>query len=207
MTLTNSESELSSATRVLVTEFGLAADCGANVVTILDGDYPARLHELNNPPPILFYQGLLIPASTHNDSPIEEVTAVAVVGSRNASHQGKELAEEIGYELACNQITVVSGLAKGIDTAAHVGALQAAGRTIAVLGTGITECYPPENKDLAMEIAAQNGLLISQFWPSQQPAKWTFPPTQRSTDSAQRCCCSGRSSRSFWNTNYCQVCG
>jgi DNA processing protein len=139
------------------------ASQGWRLTTILDADYPARLREIHQAPPVLFSRGTLIA----NDP------AVSVVGSRQASERGLEVAAGIARELAARRITVVAGLARGIDTAAHRAALEAGGRTVAVIATGIARVYPPENDALHEEIAAR-GLLLSQFWPEAPPQRHTF---------------------------------
>lgn len=115
-------------------------------------------------PPLLFSRGHLI----------QEQRAIAVVGTRQASERGLRMAASIATELARSDVTVVSGLARGIDSAAHCAALAAGGRTVAVIGTGIERFYPPENRPLQERIA-QEGLVVSQFWPDASPAKQNFP--------------------------------
>ena len=136
-------------------------------VTILDDEYPANLRVVFNPPPFLVVRGGLRP---------EDARGVAVVGTRDPSAEGLRRARKLGYELAAAGITVVSGLASGIDAAAHAGALEAeAGRTIAVLGHGMLQpVYPKENRELA-EAVATAGALVSQFRPDTPPTKGTFP--------------------------------
>lgn len=138
---------------------------GVRTVTILDPDYPANLREIYNLPPMLFIRGRLLP---------EDVRAVAVVGTRHASPEGLRHARALALELASRQITILSGLAQGIDTSAHEGALDAGGRTVAVMGTGIHRIYPPENEKLAQRIQAA-GALVSQFWPDAPPTRYSFP--------------------------------
>jgi DNA processing protein len=147
------------------TEILAAARVGAQLITVLDEQYPANLRLIPNLPPFLFYRGTLAEA---------DAWSVAVVGTRNASQAALARATAVSGRLAEREVTVVSGLARGIDTAAHQAALASGGRTIAVLGTGITRCYPPENRDLAEQIA-QAGALVSQFWPTRAPARDTFP--------------------------------
>jgi DNA processing protein len=142
-----------------------ASRAGARLVTVLDPDYPANLRLIPNLPPFLFCRGEL------SD---DDARSVAVVGAREASDAGIRRAASWSRQLAEAGITVVSGLAKGIDTAAHRAALQAGARTIAVLGTGIARCYPSENRDLAKAITA-SGVLVSQFWPTSDPSRYTFP--------------------------------
>jgi DNA processing protein len=146
-------------------EIEAAARVNAKLVTVLDGDYPQNLRLVPNLPPFIFYRGSL----TELDA-----RSVAVVGTRDASDGGLRRAERMASLLAERAVTVISGLARGIDTAAHSAALRAGGRTIAVLGTGITKCYPAENRELA-ELVTQSGALVSQFWPTRSPGKDTFP--------------------------------
>jgi DNA processing protein len=134
-------------------------------VTVLDDEYPANLRLIFNPPPFLFVRGELVR---------DDVRFVAVVGTRDASEPGLRRARQMSRALVGEGVTVVSGLAKGIDTAAHTEALERNGRTVAVIGTGILRTYPSENKALAEEIA-RRGAIVSQFWPSQPPARYTFP--------------------------------
>ena len=139
------------------------ASRGWRLTTILDAGYPARLREIHQAPPILFSRGTLIA-----DDP-----AVCVVGSRQASEHGLDTAARIARELTARGITVVAGLARGIDTAAHQAALDAGGRTVGVIATGIARVYPPENHRLHEDIASR-GLLLSQFWPEAPPQRHTF---------------------------------
>ncbi len=146
-------------------ELEAAGAVSAQLVTVLDPGYPANLRLIPNLPPFLFYRGEL------SD---DDVRSVAVVGTRNASEAGMRRADNMSRLLAAQDVTVVSGLAKGIDTTVHRAAVEAGGRTIAVLGTGITRCYPAENRDLA-EVVVASGALVSQFWPSSAPSRYTFP--------------------------------
>ena len=141
-----------------------AAD-GIRLTTVLDDDYPANLRLIHNLPPFLFYRGELRP---------EDARAVAVVGTRSPTEQGLRRARQLATRLGEDGVVVLSGLARGIDTAAHEAALAAGGRTIAVLGTGIRRTYPPENEELAERIAV-SGALVSQFWPDTPPRQDTFP--------------------------------
>lgn len=146
-------------------ELEAAASVDSRLVTVLDDDYPANLRLIPNLPPFLFYRG---------DLREEDARSVAVVGTREASDLGIERAARMSRLLAQRDVTVVSGLARGIDTAAHRAALEAGARTIAVFGTGITQCYPAENRGLAEEITA-SGALVSQFWPSRSGGRDSFP--------------------------------
>jgi DNA processing protein len=142
----------------------LATD-GVHLTTVLDDDYPANLRLIYNLPPFLTYRGVLR---------TDDARSVAVVGTREASIEGVERARRLATQLAEAGVTVLSGLARGIDTAAHTAALDAGGRTISVMGTGIRMVYPPENRDLAERIA-ETGALVSQFWPDSPPRTDTFP--------------------------------
>jgi DNA processing protein len=148
-----------------IEEIRRAEDAGAKLVTVLDDDYPANLRVIYNLPPFLFYRGRL---------ERDDARSVAVVGTRDASDDGIDRARRMASLLAEHDVTVLSGLARGIDTAAHEEALEQGGRTIAVLGTGILRCYPKENSELAERIV-QSGALVSQFWPSQPPTTYNFP--------------------------------
>lgn len=134
-----------------------------------DSNYPSLLAAIGDPPQRLWIRG---------DHSFLTSTCVAVVGARFASPDGLAAASEIAGDLVRAGIVVVSGLARGIDAAAHRGALAAGGRTIAVLGTGIDRVYPPENEVLTGEIAAR-GLLISEFPPGSPPEDWHFPRRNR----------------------------
>lgn len=136
---------------------------GARVLSMFDDDFPAQLREVHDLPPLLFARGALA-----NDR------GACIVGSRNASPTALKLAYDVASQLAHRQVPVISGLAAGIDTAAHTGALDNHGRTIAVIGTGIDKNFPPENKDLQTRIEHE-GLVLSQFWPGSAPTKATFP--------------------------------
>ena len=146
-----------------------AAEAGARVVTPLDAEYPKRLLQIHDPPLALYVQGSLQARDEHG---------VAVVGSRRTSHYGLEVAERLSVQLAQSGVTVVSGLARGIDTAAHRGALKGQGRTLAVLGGGLDCLFPPENAGLAGEIAG-HGATMTEYPFGRQPDKTTFPVRNR----------------------------
>lgn len=133
--------------------------------TVIDDTYPTNLRLIFNLPPFLFVRGEL----TEGD-----LRSVAVVGTRKPSEDGRRRAARMAGLLTERGVTVVSGLAAGIDTAAHTAALEAGGRTVAVIGTGITKTYPAENKALA-DLIAERGAVVSQFWPSAPPATYAFP--------------------------------
>lgn len=126
---------------------------GIKVVSLLDRDYPANLRQISDAPSVLYYKGSLFPSDD---------LAVAVVGSRFATVYGRQITENFVIELVNAGLTIVSGLARGIDSFAHKAALDAGGRTIAVLGNGVDLVYPPENKNLSERIV-QNGALVSEF--------------------------------------------
>jgi len=140
---------------------------GIKVVSVVDRDYPANLRQITDAPPVLYYKGSLLP---------KDDLAIAIVGARYATVYGRQVTEKLAYELVSNGLTIVSGLARGIDSIAHRSAIDAGGRTIAVLGNGLDLVYPPENKSLADQIT-QNGALVSEFplgfpsMPSNFPAR------------------------------------
>ena len=153
----------------LAGELKRIADYGCHVLTQQDEHYPELLRQIYDPPIVLYVKGALS---------AQDKNAVAMVGSRQTTHYGIEIARKLAYQLAYVGVTVVSGGARGIDTAAHQGALAAKGRTVAVLGTGINLVFPPENADLFERIAA-NGAVITQF-PFNRPAdKQSFPIRNR----------------------------
>ncbi|KAF3466940.1 DNA-processing protein DprA [Streptomyces sp. Tu 3180] len=157
---------LSEHTSRIDEELRLAEKVGARLTTVLDNSYPENLRSLQDLPPFLFFRGDLNAEADRR--------AVAVVGTRDASEIGLSRAKRVARELGEAGFTISSGLARGIDTAAHKTALHFERRTLAVLGTGITRCYPKENAGLLEEIA-QSGVVLSQFWPSRSPGRDTFP--------------------------------
>lgn len=144
---------------------------GADVLVLDDGAYPALLREIADPPITLYVKG---DWTACFDSP-----CVAVVGSRRCSTYGQNVASMLARDLAARGICIVSGLARGIDAAAHRGALEAGGRTIAVLGTGIDEIYPRDHRKLAGELLAKGGALVSQFPLGTPPIPENFPYRNR----------------------------
>ncbi|MGD2176547.1 MAG: DNA-processing protein DprA [Anaerolineae bacterium] len=142
---------------------------GAHVLTWESPDYPRLLLQTNAPPPLLYVKGELRE---------EDAWAVAVVGTRRASTYGREVTRRLAGALARNGITVVSGLARGIDGVAHRAALDAGGRTVAVFGCGINHIYPAEHRRLAAQIAA-NGALVSDYPLGTRPEGRNFPPRNR----------------------------
>ncbi len=142
---------------------------GYRILTLVDSSYPMPLRDLYDPPPFLFVNGQLAESDGR---------AIAMVGSRSATEYGRSTARQIAGELARHGITIVSGMALGIDAASHRGALEAGGRTIAVLGSGIDVIYPRENKKLYARIAEQ-GAVISEFFPGVDPNPGHFPRRNR----------------------------
>jgi DNA processing protein len=142
---------------------------GIDILSDADPAYPAMLREIHDPPAVLFVRGQLLP---------DDTLSVAIVGSRHATHYGLAQAEQLAGSLARAGLTVVSGLARGIDAAAHRGALAAGGRTLAVLGSGLGNIYPPEHQALAAEVAAR-GALISEAPPHSPPVPGAFPQRNR----------------------------
>jgi DNA processing protein len=140
-------------------------DGSTRVLTRADAEYPSRLAEIPDAPATLHVRGRLLD---------EDALAVAIVGSRRATTYGLEVAETHAADHAARGVTIVSGLARGIDSAAHRGALRVGGRTLAVLGSGVDVIYPPENRRLAVEIA-ERGALLSQFAPGTPPLPQNFP--------------------------------
>ncbi len=142
---------------------------GARVLVYPDEDYPPLLREIASPPLALFVKGTLLPTDTR---------AVAIVGTRQASNYGVQVARTFADELVQAGVTVVSGLARGIDRAAHEASLEAGGRTIAVLGTGIDVVYPAGHRVLAQRIA-EHGALVTEFVPGTPPHAGNFPVRNR----------------------------
>ena len=150
-------------------ELRLAAEHGIDVLTEADAAYPRPLRQIHDPPGVLFRRG---------QPQAQDEMAVAIVGTRHATRYGLQQAERLAGSLARTGFTVVSGLARGIDAAAHRGAMAAGGRTIAVLASGLLEIYPPEHDKLADEIAA-SGYLLSESPPRMIPLSGAFPQRNR----------------------------
>ena len=142
---------------------------GVRAITWHDNEYPKQLREVYDRPPVLFVRGQLLPS---------DEWAVAVVGTRRVSVYGRQVAEEMARGLAANRVTVVSGLARGVDAVAHRAALEAGGRTIAVLACGLDLVYPPEHKKLAAEIA-ERGALVTEYALGVEPRGDFFPRRNR----------------------------
>ncbi len=153
----------------LQNEYNLLQQNNTQVITIFDENYPLALRGIHDPPVVLYVKGRL---------PSEQGLAVGVVGSRNASIYGLNIAQKFSGQLAELGITVVSGLARGVDAAAHRGALRTGGQTLAVVGCGLSHIYPPENKQLYFEIE-QKGAIVSEFPMAMPPISFNFPARNR----------------------------
>jgi len=143
---------------------------GATIITQESPSYPKALREIHAPPIVLYIWGELQDRDQH---------AIGVIGARRTTHYGAESAKKLSYQLAYAGLTVISGLARGIDTAAHQGALAAKGRTIAVIGSGLSKLYPPENRALAEKVCSGNGAVVSEFSMEIEPDRQTFPMRNR----------------------------
>ena len=140
---------------------------GVRLITVLDEDYPENLKLIFNRPPFIWVRGELEPRN---------LRAIAVVGTRQATEEGRAAAARLARGLAQARVIVLSGLARGIDTAAQAATIEAGGRTVAVMGTGIlAPVYPAENGELAERIVGTGGAIVSQFWPQAPPRKANFP--------------------------------
>lgn len=149
--------------------WGNIQKAGIKVITWDDENYPRRLKEIDQPPPVLYILGELT---------VQDEWAAAIVGTRRMTGYGRQVTEELVELLARHGVTVVSGLARGVDASAHQTALKHGGRTIAVLGSGVDQIYPPEHRKLAEEIA-RNGAVISDYPPGTPPESNNFPPRNR----------------------------
>ena len=154
----------------LAAELARIRDFGATVITQQSPSYPKSLREIHAPPIVLYLWGELNERDHH---------AIGIIGARRTTHYGTESAKKLAYQVAYAGLTVISGLARGIDTAAHQGALAAKGRTIAVIGSGLSKLYPPENRGLAEKIRDGNGAIVSEFSMEIEPDRQTFPMRNR----------------------------
>jgi DNA processing protein len=155
--------------KVVRRELSLLKEVGGKIITLEDDDYPKRLKDIYDPPALLYVRGKLRS---------EDELAIAIVGSRKTSPYGRWFTEKIGQDLARHGVTVVSGIARGIDSVAHKGALQGGGRTIAVLGCGVDVIYPSENRNLFYQIIEQ-GAILSEFPMKSVPEGGHFPRRNR----------------------------
>lgn len=150
-------------------ELKLIQQCKIKLLVLADEDYPQNLKSIYDPPMLLYVKGNL---------KLQDNISIAIVGTRRATVYGKTVTEKISGDLGAKNITVISGMARGIDTQAHRGCLAKGGRTIAVLGSGLAHIYPPENRDLAEKIASQ-GAVISEFPMETKPDRGNFPLRNR----------------------------
>lgn len=150
-------------------ELELIHEFGCQIVTFYDAEYPPLLKEIDTPPLILYVRGELKP---------EDALSIALVGSRQAKDYGRRVSYQLSYQLAKRGLTVISGFAKGIDTCAHRGALEANGRTIAVMGNGLSLIYPAANSEL-VEKVIESGALVSEFPMGMKPRSENFPRRNR----------------------------
>lgn len=157
-------------TRDLTRDLAALEKSGARMVTVQDETYPANLRPLPDAPPVLFVRGELIR---------EDKFSLAIVGSRRATNYGLTLAHRFARELTAHGLAVVSGGARGVDTSAHRGAIEAGGRTLTFLGCGVDVHYPSENRRLFDEIADGHGAVLSEFPMGTQPEPWRFPARNR----------------------------
>jgi len=151
-------------------EWQQVCDSGCGVITLADADYPERLREIFDPPPVLWVRG---------DRALLSRPAIAVVGTRAPSPYGTGMSEMLSRDLAARRMVILSGMARGVDTAAHKGAMNAGGRTVAVWGTGLDVIYPKENKRLAEEIVLSGGTIVSEQPMGTFPAPQNFPLRNR----------------------------
>lgn len=152
-------------------ELECAERLGARVITFLDDEYPDALRRMSDPPVVLYVLGCWEQSDARR--------AVSVVGTRQATPYGLSCARRFSRELADHGCTIISGLARGIDTAAHWGALDAGGRTIAVLGGGLAQIFPAENAELVQRITCGHGAVVSEFPMNMRPSRNTFPQRNR----------------------------
>src|SRR5216110_11760 len=154
----------------LAAELKRVRESSVTVITQESPSYPKQLREIHAPPIVLYVWGELEERDHH---------AIGIIGARRTTHYGTESAKKLAYQLAYAGLTIISGLARGIDTAAHQGALAAKGRTIAVIGSGLSKLYPPENRALAEKIRDGNGAVVFEFSMEVEPDRQTFPMRNR----------------------------
>lgn len=163
------EKVLSPAPAAIERDLKLVEEKGVTLIPLASEDYPASLKEVFDPPVLLYARGRIVES---------DKLAMAIVGSRRATAYGLSMSERIAKDLAARGLTIVSGGARGIDTAAHKGALEVGGRTIAFLGCGVDVNYPAENKKL-FDAMSESGAVVSEFPFGSAPEPWRFPPRNR----------------------------
>ena len=166
-----SETQLSEIWREANGILQLCTDMGVKVISVFDGKYPKRLLEINDLAPLLYIRG--------NVDALDPTKAVTVVGTRNPGVIGKRISYETSQAAVASGAVVVSGLARGCDTAAHRGCLDADGITVAVLAQGLERVYPYENRDLAERIIDTGGALVAEHWPGREVGSWAFVDRDR----------------------------
>ncbi|MDD5449631.1 MAG: DNA-processing protein DprA [Candidatus Omnitrophica bacterium] len=154
----------------LIAELKLIKKHNVHIVTVFDTTYPGLLKEIFDPPLLLYVKGKILK---------DDEISIGIVGSRIASIYGQSTAERLGYELSSRGAVIISGLARGIDSAAHKGSIKAHGKTVAVLGNGLSTIYPPENEKLANTILEKGGAVISEFPMTTPPVSKNFPQRNR----------------------------
>ena len=163
----------------------IAEDCfhkKIEIISILDSSYPSLLKEIYDPPVVLYVKGLAERASSAGGSGCAEklsLPSISIVGTRAATGRALRAAFETAFYLSLNNITVVSGLAIGIDNEAHKGSISAKGTTVAVMGCGLDKIYPVSNRKTAFEIIECGGILVSEYQPGVQPLRYHFPERNR----------------------------
>ncbi len=167
--INDSKGKLSKSKQKLETELNKLAKLKSRLISYWDEEYPSNLKRIYSPPILLYIKGDLIE---------QDSNSIAIVGTRNASDYGIVTTKKFGSDLSRQGITIVSGMARGIDSVAHRSALQNGGRTIAVIGSGIDVIYPPENKKLFNEIT-ESGAIVSEFEPGTKPDAQNFPRRNR----------------------------
>jgi len=159
-------------------------------ITIEDKNYPDKLRNIRNPPRQLYLEGNI---------ELLKQTTISIIGSRNCTEKGKKLAEKFASELAYQGLAIASGMARGIDTAAHKGTIKAKGKTIAVLGNGFYHIFPKENTELYQKIIETGGLIVSEYSPETKPSSNLFLERNRIVSRAFDRNFSSRSSLSKWH--------
>lgn len=145
-------------------------DQGIKILTIFDASYPKRLKQIYDPPIIIYYKGDILES---------DFNAIGIVGTRKVTGYGKNITQQFSYTLSQKNLTIVSGLARGVDTIAHKAAIEAGGRTLAILGGGLNKIFPPENTSLVEQIIRGHGAVISEFPPDYPSVAGNFPARNR----------------------------